>query len=701
MKKTLLLAALSVFTMTTGAFAQTAPGILLVNEISNGTQGTREFVELVVGATDNTAPNADVRNWIIDDNNGIFNGSVAVGAGISGGHLRLADDPTWQNVTPGTTIVLFNGSDFDSTVTNPLFANFETASVATNGVLATTNTAGRPVIYVAVGLSTLVQSNNSIPSASPANGNYCGTGSYDNIGIWNDITMRNTCQGDGIQVRCPGCIINLTGEPTFYHGVSYGTQMTEVTGGSFLNGAHVTLTDSTEDTLCAANKDFYLDGTPASFDPQNSSLWHFTAAASATPGEANSTNNDAFIANLANESYTYETCPQPVVPETNNGVLMVTEISNGPTGTLHGECEYAVIAVGPCTANPGADSVDVRGWILDDNNGVFNNNTCGSNRGIGTGHYRLAFNDVWAKVPVGSSIVLYNLDDNCYTLPTTPSTAPNSGGIYFEPVGGTTAAPLPPNTLIERYGSFPTSTTCGTYCNPNGTTPYVTASSWSSTVGLGNSGDGFQVRCPGCNDINTGTPSFYHGIGYGPATGTAPFSSLAATTGNLGAPVVTTSTGSNKRFYFNPTTVTAATDLGNPANWTSGTAFVTTGGGTIGQYSSVLKTYLTSSPTDFPCCGDGGGIGGSRTASTANVANQNEDVKVYPNPTSKTVNVTFPANGKVTVQILDLNGRVVVSKEVVNASFVSFNVSNYVPGVYTYKVISDKKVSSGKIIVNK
>ena len=55
---------------------------------------TREFVELVVGTTDGAAGTVDVRNWIIDDNNGIFNGSVAAGAGISGGHLRLANDPT-------------------------------------------------------------------------------------------------------------------------------------------------------------------------------------------------------------------------------------------------------------------------------------------------------------------------------------------------------------------------------------------------------------------------------------------------------------------------------------------------------------------------------------------------------------------------------------------------------------------------------
>ncbi|OJW81093.1 MAG: hypothetical protein BGO69_03250 [Bacteroidetes bacterium 46-16] len=683
--------------MTSGLFAQTPPGVLLVNEISNGTKGTREFVELVVGATDNTVATADVRNWIIDDNNGIFNGTVAAGAGISGGHLRLADDPTWENVTPGTTIVLFNGSDFDSTATNPLFSNFEAASVAANGVLSTTNASGRPVIYVAVGLSTLVQSNNSIPTASPANGNYCGTGSYNNIGIWSDIGLRNTCQGDGIQTRCPGCIINLEGEPTFYHGVSYGTQMSEVTGGTFLNGAHIDLTDSTEDTLCAAQKDFYLDSATATLDPQNSNRWHFTGAASATPGESNTVANDQFIANLANYTYTYDACPQPEVPQTNNGVVMVTEISNGPSGS----CEYAVLAVGPCLANPAADSVDIRGWIMDDNNGVFNNNTCGSGRGISTGHYRFAFDDVWAKVPVGSSIVLYNYDDNCYSLPTTPSTSPNSGGIYFEPVGGTTASPLPPNALIERYGSFPTSSTCGTYCNPSGTTPYVTASSWASTVGLGNSGDGFQVRCPGCNDINTGTPSFYHGFGYGPATGSAAFSSLAASTGNLGAPVINTSTGSNTRFYFDPSSVTAATDLGNPANWVSATAYAAASGGSIGLYSAALKTYLTGAPEDFPCCGGGGEARPAGTTKVINVAGKDMEVHAYPNPAGKVLNVDFTASGKVTVQLLDINGRVIATQEVTGRSSVNFNVSNYVPGIYTYKVISGKNVSTGKVMIAK
>lgn len=698
MKKQLLLAAtaaLSLFSMR--ADAQSCRGTLVVNEISNGTSGGREFVELIAAPSSFCASQTlvDVSGWIIDDNNGVFNGGATQGVGISSGHLRL--DPNaaiWKNVTRGTLIVLFNSAAVDSASNtgNTLFNNFQSAITAANGVYVTP---GGDAIYVAVGLSTLVQSNNSIPTASPVNGNYCGSGSYNNIGTWTPIALRDTCQGDGIQTRCPGCVSGL-GEPDFFHGFSYGSQMSHVTNGvaGRLDGANFQFAGG--DTVCGKGLSFYLNTATGQYEAGGDAFWSVKSAATATPGVFNSEENELLIAAIAGGDYKYTACDTPVAePVLPKGVLVLTEVSNGPsTGTTSGECEYVVMAVAPCSANPGADSVDVRGWILDDNNGIFNNNTCGSSRGIGTGHFRLADNSTWAKVPVGSSIVIYNSGDNCYSLPATPSNAPDANGIYWEPVGGTATVPSPVNANIQRYGSYPTSTICATYCNPTGTTTYVNAGAWSSTVGLANGGDAFQVRCPGCSDINAGTPSFYQGFGYG----TSPlFAAVAATSSSLGGAVKTISSGSNTRFYYvAPGTVTAAS-LGASANWTNGTAYVSGSAGTIGQLPASLKTYLQGTPTDFPCCGTTSSFA-RRNAVGGNVVADN-NISVYPNPAGQILNIEFPAAEKVSVKLVDMNGRTVASQNVENGTKVSFDVRGFAPGFYLYQVITNNGVQSGKVMI--
>ena len=71
---------------------------------------------------------------------------------------------------------------------------------------------------------------------------------------------------------------------------------------------------------------------------------------------------------------------------------------------------------------------------------------------------------------------------------------------------------------------------------------------------------------------------------------------------------------------------------------------------------------------------------------------------VYPNPSKELMNVTYDGSTLNNIQMTDLNGRVVKTLTVPNASNVQVNVSDLTPGVYMMKVVSDKGTSTKKVI---
>lgn len=86
---------------------------LIINEVSNGPSGNKEYVEFVVtdtgaiyncGAT--TPPCIDIRGWIFDDNSG-YHGS----GGIATGAIRFSYNTLWQCVPVGTIILIYNDAD--------------------------------------------------------------------------------------------------------------------------------------------------------------------------------------------------------------------------------------------------------------------------------------------------------------------------------------------------------------------------------------------------------------------------------------------------------------------------------------------------------------------------------------------------------------------------------------------------------------
>ena len=85
---------------------------LVINEVSQGPSGSKEYVELVVVGTPTctTIPCLDLRGYILDDNNGTFSASPT-SAGVAMGCMRLSNDALWSCVPIGTIIVIYNDGD--------------------------------------------------------------------------------------------------------------------------------------------------------------------------------------------------------------------------------------------------------------------------------------------------------------------------------------------------------------------------------------------------------------------------------------------------------------------------------------------------------------------------------------------------------------------------------------------------------------
>jgi hypothetical protein len=170
---------------------------MIVNEMSNGDSGTREFMEFVViGSAANPTDEVDLSGWLIDDNNGDFE-ALASGQGIASGHFRIAAG-CLTNVKPGSIIVIYNEADPNTQI--PFGASDP-------------NDANADCVYFFRSTDPCIEECSSTPVVpSTTNGNYASCGGYGQNLNWNSIGLSNS--QDAAQVRLP--------DGTFYHGYSYG-----------------------------------------------------------------------------------------------------------------------------------------------------------------------------------------------------------------------------------------------------------------------------------------------------------------------------------------------------------------------------------------------------------------------------------------------------------------------------------------------
>ena len=105
-----------------GGVCTQGPG-LVINELNLGLFNDQEWVELLVlGDPDDPLAPVDLNGWLFDDNNGEFS-LASGGSEISNGALGFGS--SWNNVLPGSVIVVYNESNKDPDIPadDPLDSN--------------------------------------------------------------------------------------------------------------------------------------------------------------------------------------------------------------------------------------------------------------------------------------------------------------------------------------------------------------------------------------------------------------------------------------------------------------------------------------------------------------------------------------------------------------------------------------------------
>ncbi|MDG1840761.1 MAG: gliding motility-associated C-terminal domain-containing protein [Crocinitomicaceae bacterium] len=231
---------------------------LILNEISQGSSGGKEYVELLVVPTGNCHNCIDLREWIIDDNNGFFSGGPSSGVGIAPGAIRFSNNLYWSCISTGTLITIYNDADM-----NPQIGQIDTLLDDGNCNL---------IIPIS---STLFERHSSTPNNSSSS--YSNSG-WTQGGDWWSIGMSNS--NDSFLTLDPS---NPT---TIVHSVSWGNNNTNNT--IYFNGS--------------ASGKVYSFKNQISNDPDNQANWvsELCSTGAETPGQPNNLENSSFIAYLNN-----------------------------------------------------------------------------------------------------------------------------------------------------------------------------------------------------------------------------------------------------------------------------------------------------------------------------------------------------------------------------------------------------------------
>ncbi|XOV68897.1 MAG: hypothetical protein ACFHU9_06870 [Fluviicola sp.] len=303
--------------------------------------------------------------------------------------------------------------------------------------------------------------------------------------------------------------VDFTSTGTFTGGNVYTAQLSDASG-SFASPTDIGTLTST------ANSGSITITIPSTTDSGTGYLIRVISDSPATVGS----NSAAFTINQND----------PCVPTLPSTGLIINEWSNGSSGNQE---FYEFVVAGEC-----GETVDIREYILDDNNATFTNpaDYDGTASGIAPGHFRFTNDAQWASIPVGSVIVVYNADDPNTSLPADDPTDADNDSLYVVPHT---------STLFERCTTLPTSSAPDSVYAP---CTYATAplNGWGA-LSLRNGGDAIQVRLP--------NGDYYHGVSYGGSEMTGGPDNLKLFTGS----------GSGMAGWFNDG------DVFDVANWSSGT----------------------------------------------------------------------------------------------------------------------------------
>lgn len=251
---------------------------LIINEVSQGLSGGKEYVEFLV--VPNLCNNCiDLRGWIIDDNNGYFSGGPSSGVGIAPGAIRFSQNIYWSCIPTGTLITIYNDADL-----NPQIGTPDTIVDDNNCNL---------IIPVS---SILFDRHASSPNNTSSS--YLNTG-WTAGGSWWSVGMSNS--NDSFLTIEPSSPPNIT------HGISWGNN--NVNNMIYFNGS-------------ASGKVFSFINS-ISNDPYIQANWSSDLCSNGneTPGQPNNNENALYIASLTNNCT--NTSPPP-----NNSVTNLTVCNN-------------------------------------------------------------------------------------------------------------------------------------------------------------------------------------------------------------------------------------------------------------------------------------------------------------------------------------------------------------------------------------
>ena len=351
---------------------------VIVNEASNGIFTHQEYIELLVIGDPDCSPTFDLRGFIIDDNNDDFSvnqytPAPELHAGFATGHVRFRNIDRWKNVPVGSLICIYNQEN--RTLDNdPIDVNNDKIYVLPVNDNGLEGVWSRPGLYTSEGYN-------------PNSLGYYG-GSFDYI------QFHDPC--DAPQVRYPS--------GAYCHGISYGTPY-KMTGGP--HDLHVYEESGVGRMFYFADNDylnkvnFFSESIVDNPDAE-------------TPGAPNNPNNEDYIEGICDgvfvetEDPTEElTLPPVIINELSNGESSIGNRSKDYEKFGYEEfIEILIIGTEACE-----DSFDLRGYIIDDNNGDFSVSAEMSSTGFAAGHIRFKDIDRWANVPVGSLLLIYNDED--------------------------------------------------------------------------------------------------------------------------------------------------------------------------------------------------------------------------------------------------------------------------------------------------
>ncbi len=266
--------------------------------------------------------------------------------------------------------------------------------------------------------------------------------------------------------------------------------------------------------------------------------------------------------------------------------LFINEVSQGTSGAK----EYVeFLVVGNATCQTPVPTIDLRGVVIDDNNGLF---ATGSGTGIASGAVRFANNVFWSAIPQGTLIVVYNNSDINPLLP------PNDASM----TDNNCRLVLPANSPLLEGQSISPTTSVTTY---PATASWVAGSGSWSQLGMANTNDSFQIR-----SSNTATTAS-HAVSWGNNTlnNQIYFSTIG---GGVFALMNTT----NNLPTLQANWTVGSVETPGAANNTANAAWISSMNPQCGTTPTSIQLTLT--PTPVSCLGGAtGAISSSITGGTA------------------------------------------------------------------------------------